>query len=186
MASLRTHPAPARQSIHLPWLKAVRPAGWPGLDLSELFALVPPGGYLADFITAAARHADADFAAELDRVRRTDPALARQEALEGARHGPGRHRTLAPTPRPGCPGVADALRRTGRGALRRVLARVYAPAERGRVWRAARASSPRAGRARAVCRRARPACVQWTGWSCAAHRPDPVPRRAGFSHADVR
>ncbi|MFI7640249.1 DUF5937 family protein [Nonomuraea sp. NPDC049400] len=81
VASLRTLQKPARHSIHLPWLKAVRPR-LAGLDLAELFALVPLTGYIADFITPPPDTPMPEFAAELDRVRRTPPELARQEAAK--------------------------------------------------------------------------------------------------------
>ncbi|MEV1173104.1 DUF5937 family protein [Nonomuraea sp. NPDC049784] len=81
VASLRTLQKPSLHSIHLPWLKAVRPR-LAGLDLAELFALVPQTGYIADFITPPPDTPMPEFAAELDRVRRTPPELARQEAAK--------------------------------------------------------------------------------------------------------
>ncbi|MFC7643660.1 hypothetical protein ACFQX6_24940 [Streptosporangium lutulentum] len=73
VASLRTLRDPARHSLHLPWLRAVRPR-LADLDLSELFALVPLRGYLVDFVTPTPETPMPDFAADLDRVRRTPPS----------------------------------------------------------------------------------------------------------------
>ncbi|MET7335309.1 DUF5937 family protein [Nonomuraea sp. NPDC005650] len=81
VASLRTLQGPSRHSIHLPWLKAVRPR-LAGLDLAELFALVPPNGYIADFITPPPDTPMPEFAAELDRVRSADPEQAGAEAAK--------------------------------------------------------------------------------------------------------
>src|SRR5262249_36823356 len=41
--------APASHALHLPWVRATRPLA-AGLDLSELFALVPVRGDTADFL----------------------------------------------------------------------------------------------------------------------------------------
>lgn len=62
--------APARHSLHLPWVSAVRPR-LAGLDLSELFALVPVRGIVADFLSPPPTTPLPDFAEELERVRRT-------------------------------------------------------------------------------------------------------------------
>ncbi|WP_214416341.1 DUF5937 family protein [Sphaerisporangium fuscum] len=79
VASLRVLQVPARHSLHLPWLRAVRPR-LGAIDLSELFALVPARGYMPDFLTPPPDTLLPDFTAELDRVRRTPPARAAEEA----------------------------------------------------------------------------------------------------------
>jgi hypothetical protein len=129
VASLRTLQQPARQSIHLPWLKAVRPR-LAGLDLSELFALVPPSGYLADFITPPPDTPMPDFAAELDRVRRTDPALAREEALKVRGTDPAVIERFVADPEAGVSRVADALEAYWEGCFAEFWPRVYALLER--------------------------------------------------------
>ncbi|MEU6997489.1 DUF5937 family protein [Nonomuraea sp. NPDC046570] len=107
-ASLRTLRDPARQSIHLPWITAVRPR-LPALDLSELFALVPPSGYLADFITPPPDTPLPDFAAELDRVRRTPPGTAFTEAGNIVGADPAVIARFRADPAAGIARVADAL-----------------------------------------------------------------------------
>jgi DNA-binding transcriptional ArsR family regulator len=62
--------APARHSLHLPWLRSVRPL-LNDLDLSELFTLVPVHGITADFLSPPPTSPLPDFAAELDLVRHT-------------------------------------------------------------------------------------------------------------------
>ena len=58
VASLRTLQDPARQSIHLPWIKCVRPR-LAGLDLTELFAPRPAERLSGRLHHPAARHAAA-------------------------------------------------------------------------------------------------------------------------------
>jgi len=60
--------APARHSLHLPWVRSVRPL-LTDLDLSELFALIPVQGISADFLTPPPTSPVPDLAAELDLVR---------------------------------------------------------------------------------------------------------------------
>lgn len=62
--------APSRHSLHLPWIRSARPR-LAGLDLSELFALVPVRGIVADFLSPPPTSPLPDFAAELDLVRNT-------------------------------------------------------------------------------------------------------------------
>lgn len=64
--------APARHSLHLPWIKSTLPHVR-GLDLSELFALVPVEGIVADFLTPPPTSPLPELAAELELVRRTPP-----------------------------------------------------------------------------------------------------------------
>ena len=77
---------PARHSIHEPWAKAAaeRVAD---LDLSLLDAVIPEGPYLPDFVTPPPERPRARLAAELPRVRATDPARI---ALELGWAYPGR------------------------------------------------------------------------------------------------
>lgn len=62
--------APARHSLHLPWIRSARPR-LAGLDLSELFALVPVRGIVADFLSPSPTSPLPDFGAELDLIRNT-------------------------------------------------------------------------------------------------------------------
>ncbi|HCT81524.1 MAG TPA: transcriptional regulator [Micromonosporaceae bacterium] len=76
--------APSLHSLHLPWVRSVRPR-LVGLDLSELFALVPIRGFVADFLSPPPTSPLPDFAAELDLLRRTseDQVIADIAALTG-------------------------------------------------------------------------------------------------------
>ncbi len=62
--------SPARHSLHLPWVRSVRPR-LSDLDLTELFALTPVQGVVADFLSPPPTSPLPDFAAELDLVRTT-------------------------------------------------------------------------------------------------------------------
>lgn len=64
--------APGSHSLHLPWVRATQPL-IAGLDLSELFALVPVHGDTADFLAPPPTSPLPDFAEELEAVRATPP-----------------------------------------------------------------------------------------------------------------
>ena len=64
--------APGRHALHLRWIRSVRPL-LTDLDLSELFALVPIQGIVADFLSPPPSSVLPDFDAELDRLRQTRP-----------------------------------------------------------------------------------------------------------------
>ncbi|WP_375491035.1 DUF5937 family protein [uncultured Jatrophihabitans sp.] len=64
--------------FHEPWLRAVAPA-LESLDLTPLMLLTPRRTWGADFITPPPTRPVARFATELNQVRRTDPAVVRQE-----------------------------------------------------------------------------------------------------------
>ncbi|MFI7613311.1 DUF5937 family protein [Nonomuraea terrae] len=166
VASLRTLQQPARQSMHLPWLKAVRPR-LAGLDLSELFGLVPPSGYLADFLTPPPDTPIPDFATELDRVRSTDPELARVEAA--IVRGTDRAviaRFLA-DPAAGVARAADALEEYWETCFAEFWPRVYALLERDVLRRSRELAQ---GGARQLFAGLDPA-VTWTGERLLVDRP---------------
>ncbi|CAL9677879.1 hypothetical protein SUDANB105_08190 (plasmid) [Streptomyces sp. enrichment culture] len=79
VASLRTLQDPGRHTLHLPWIRTVRPR-LAGLDLRLLFALVPLGPYIADFLTPPPTQPLPDVGAELERVAAADPDEAAREA----------------------------------------------------------------------------------------------------------
>jgi DNA-binding transcriptional ArsR family regulator len=72
---------PGSHALHLPWVRATRPLV-AGLDLSELFALVPVHGATADFLGPPPASPLPDFAAELDAVRATPPGRVAAELSE--------------------------------------------------------------------------------------------------------
>ncbi|SDJ15493.1 DUF5937 family protein [Nonomuraea jiangxiensis] len=166
VASLRTLQTPARQSIHLPWIKAARPR-LEGLDLAELFALVPPSGYLADFITPPPDTPVPDFAAELDRIRRTPPEVAHREA--GCVEGTDKAvlKRFMADPRAGVARVADALEAYWETCFAEFWPRVYALLERDVLRRSRQLAR---GGARELFAGLDPAVV-WTGERLLIDRP---------------
>jgi DNA-binding transcriptional ArsR family regulator len=62
--------APARHSLHRPWIHTTTSA-IRDVDLSELFALIPVRGIAADFLSPPPASPAPELATELDRVRRT-------------------------------------------------------------------------------------------------------------------
>lgn len=166
VASLRTLRDPARQAIHLPWIKCVRPR-LTELDLSELFALVPPDGYLADFLTPPPDTPLPDFAAELDRVRRTPPERAHDEAghLEDA--DPAVIARFRADPAAGVARVADVLEAYWRTCFAEFWPRVYGLLERDVLRRSRQLAQ---GGARELFAGLDPA-IEWTGESLVVNRP---------------
>ncbi|MER6945494.1 DUF5937 family protein [Nonomuraea sp. NPDC000554] len=166
VASLRTLQGPARQSIHLPWIKCVRPR-LAGLDLAELFALVPPTGYLADFLTPPPDTPLPDFAAELDRVRRASP----ERALVEARTVAGADRAVldrfVSDPVAGVARVADALEAYWETCFAEFWPRVYGLLERDVLRRSRQLAQ---GGARELFAGLDPA-VEWTGEHLYVDRP---------------
>jgi DNA-binding transcriptional ArsR family regulator len=72
---------PGSHALHLPWVRATRPLV-AGLDLSELFALVPVHGATADFLGPPPASPLPDFAEELEAVRATPPDRVAAELSE--------------------------------------------------------------------------------------------------------
>ncbi|MDP4506143.1 ArsR/SmtB family transcription factor [Nonomuraea turcica] len=129
VASLRTLQQPARHSIHLPWLKAVRHR-LAGLDLAELFALVPPAGYIADFVTPPPDTPMPDFAAELDRVRNAPPERAELEAARVRGTDRSVLERFIADPEAGVARVANTLQAYWESCFSEYWPRVYALLER--------------------------------------------------------
>ncbi|MET7711071.1 DUF5937 family protein [Streptomyces sp. NPDC005407] len=109
VASLRMLQDPGRHALHLPWIRAVRPL-LGELDLELLFALAPPGPYIADFLTPPPTSPLPDIGAELHLVANSDPDKAAAEAARvPAAHSPKVREFLA-DPAAGTMRVADQLR----------------------------------------------------------------------------
>ncbi|GAA3119091.1 ArsR/SmtB family transcription factor [Streptosporangium carneum] len=124
VASLRVLRDPARHSFHLPWLRAVRPR-LGGIDLSELFALVPLHGYIVDFATPTPQTPMPDFATELERVRRTPPERAAREAARVVGSDPRAVERFVADPEAGVERFADTLERYWKAAFAEFWPRVY-------------------------------------------------------------
>ncbi len=75
---------PGSHALHLPWVRATRPLV-AGLDLSELFALVPVHGATADFLGPPPTSPLPDFAEELEAVRATPPSRVAGEPCRDRR-----------------------------------------------------------------------------------------------------
>lgn len=102
VVSLRVLQSPSTSSIHANWrestLRRVRSAR---LDLSRLFALVPPTGHIADFLTPPPVARSSDIETDLEHIGRTkvsdmlhdldllsSSTNARQSVLDEARRDP--------------------------------------------------------------------------------------------------
>ncbi|GAA3209665.1 ArsR/SmtB family transcription factor [Nonomuraea helvata] len=166
VASLRTLQRPSRHSIHLPWLKAVRPR-LAGLDLSELFALVPLTGYIADFITPPPDTPMPEFAAELDRVRRAPPELARREAAKIKGTDRAVIERFMADPEAGVARVADTLEAYWERCFAEFWPRVYGLLERDVLRRSRQLAQ---GGAHELFAALDPAVV-WTGERLLIDRP---------------
>jgi len=108
VASLRTLQDAARQAIHLPWTRAVRPR-LSKLDIAELFGLVPRDGYLPDFLTPPPQTPAPDFPSELERIRQTPVAVAYAEVSYLHRQDSIAVQRFLADPAEGLARVADTL-----------------------------------------------------------------------------
>ncbi|MEU0396595.1 hypothetical protein ABZ208_28180 [Streptomyces sp. NPDC006208] len=76
--------------VHRPWLEQVRPrVAAAGLDRGWLAELVPPSGYVPDFLNPAPAGPAPTLAQELARILTSSPAQVRQD-LDRLRHEQGR------------------------------------------------------------------------------------------------
>jgi hypothetical protein len=137
VASLRVLRAPDRHSLHLPWLRAVRPR-LGALDLSELYALVPVRGYIADFLTPPPLTPLPDFAAELERVREAAPEKAAEEVAWLPDHHQAALARFLADPAAGVRRVADTLRRYWDLAFAEFWPRAHGLLEADVLWRSRR------------------------------------------------
>jgi hypothetical protein len=166
VASLRTLADPARQAIHRPWVTAVQPrlAGLEGLD--ELLAIVPPDGYMPDFLTPPPEQQAPAFPAELERLRATPAPTAHAEVSRLHRRSP-LVRAFLDDPAAGVERVADTLGRYWDECLREHWPRVHGLLEADVIRRARTLA---AGGARALFDSLHPA-VTWTGDRLHIDRP---------------
>ncbi|MGD3105796.1 DUF5937 family protein [Streptomyces sp. YGL11-2] len=121
--ALRTLRRTDRHGYHLPWLRRMRERV-AGLDLSPvwLFMPSPRPGYTPDFLGRPPDVPLADFAAELARLRATDPALARAEMAKSLACTPGaaesaRGRAALADPRRAVQELADTTERAWHALL---------------------------------------------------------------------
>lgn len=126
VASVRAFSTAGPNGLHAGWLRQIRPRP-AGVDLDLLTAVVPPAGYIPDFLVPAPRHRSPTFAAGLARVAAADPALVAEQLRHLAGHrvaqrGPGRADRVR---------LLDELIATPDSGLSRIVA------ELDRWWRAA-------------------------------------------------
>jgi DNA-binding transcriptional ArsR family regulator len=76
--SLRALRDPSAAAMHLPWVRSTRERVR-GLDLLPLLGLVPPDGYIPDFLTPPPNTPLASFEDELEAIRSTPAARVREE-----------------------------------------------------------------------------------------------------------
>ena len=76
--SLRLLRDPSRAGLHLPWIESARPE-LPGLDLAAALSLLPPEGYIPDFLTPPPSTPLANFEDDLDLVRATPAKQVRYD-----------------------------------------------------------------------------------------------------------
>jgi len=133
--SLRAFSDPVQHTLHLPWLRTIRPS-LPATDVALLEALIGPSRIpaeyrgvpstaIADFLTPVPRRFVERFEDELDVVHRTPPDIVRRDLL--ASHAPD------PVPEP----LRGAERRDRRTTLR-LLDTICGALER--FWQLAMAS----------------------------------------------
>ncbi|GII35182.1 ArsR/SmtB family transcription factor [Planotetraspora phitsanulokensis] len=137
VTSLRVLRSPARHSLHLPWLRAVRPR-LRGMDLTELFALVPVKGYMPDFLTPPPDTPLPDFMAELDRVRNVPPHTAAEEAAWVQSADPEAAARFRDDPVAGVQRVADRLHEYWKAALEEFWPAIHGVLEGDVMWRSRR------------------------------------------------
>lgn len=129
--------APAQHSLHLPWVRSVRPR-LTGLDLSELFALTPVRGIVADFLSPPPTSPLPDFAAELELIRDTP----KKRILADITDVPGIPKTIAARiredPRAAVNRVANSLQAYWDLALAEFWPRIQALLEADVMWRSRR------------------------------------------------
>lgn len=115
VASIRVLQSPARHSVHLPWVHQTRPLvrALPGHDL--LTALVPPRGYLPDFLTPPPASPLPSLAEELTALAATPGSELRRDLRTAYPHG--------------LPEVLQPLHDRPKTGLRRVVGLLRAYAE---------------------------------------------------------
>ncbi|HEV8567820.1 MAG TPA: helix-turn-helix domain-containing protein [Actinoplanes sp.] len=129
--------APERHALHLPWVHAVRPR-LTGLDLTELFALVPVHGDTADFLTSPPASALPDITAELQALRDTPAGRVVTDVAEIHGLPAPVMRRIRADPTGAAHRIADTLDAYWHLALAEHWPRIRALMEADVLWRARR------------------------------------------------
>jgi DNA-binding transcriptional ArsR family regulator len=126
---------PSAHVLHVPWIRATLPKV-AGLDLSELFALVPVRGQTADFLDPPPTSPLLEFESELEGVRCTPPERVVAELSEVS----GLPRTIARRirndPAAAITRLTDTLQAYWDLALAEHWPRIHALLEADVLWRA--------------------------------------------------
>jgi DNA-binding transcriptional ArsR family regulator len=128
---------PGSHALHLPWVRATRPLV-AGLDLSELFALVPVHGATADFLGPPPASPLPDFAEELEGVRATSPDRVAGELSEVRRLPASAAERIRSDPAAAIGRLAGTLQAYWDIALAGHWPRIRALLEADVLWRARR------------------------------------------------
>jgi len=109
-AAIRALRNPSVASLHLPWVKRIRPH-LKGMDLSLPLALLPRKGYIADFLTPPPVSPLMSFEDELELIRGTSPEQVRNDVEILIRNDNPREslRPFLDDPRGSVQRLADAL-----------------------------------------------------------------------------
>lgn len=81
MTSYRVLVSPMQHGLYLPWIKEAQSA-LRGVDTSMLDILIPPRGYVPDFLTPTPDSPIPSFEDELERLRSTPSSIVRRHALQ--------------------------------------------------------------------------------------------------------
>jgi DNA-binding transcriptional ArsR family regulator len=128
---------PARHALHLRWIRTVRPL-LDDLDLSELFALVPLDGIVADFLSPPPATVLSDFDAELDALRRTEPERILADMGDVPGLPPAAARRIRDDPVAAAHRIADNVQEYWTRAVAPVWPRIQTLLEADVLWRASR------------------------------------------------
>ncbi|WP_327266647.1 winged helix-turn-helix domain-containing protein [Streptomyces sp. NBC_01232] len=136
--------------VHRPWAEQVRPRlAAAGLDRGWLAELIPPSGYVPDFLNPAPTGPAPSLTEELARIRATPADRIRREldrlAQEQGGHGP-RSRTLYAEPQARVVRVAEEIETYWELALAPYWARIRAVLDADVFHRARQAAEHGAGR----------------------------------------
>jgi DNA-binding transcriptional ArsR family regulator len=126
--------APARHSLHLPWIRATRPL-LTDLELAELFALVPVRGDTADFLTRSPESPLPEFTDELEALRRTPADRVVTDAEQVAEVPRPIMRRIHADPPGATHRIADTLQAYWDLALAKHWPRISALLEADVLWR---------------------------------------------------
>ena len=137
VSSLIVLRAPSAHALHVPWIRATLPKVV-GLDLSELFALVPARGPTADFLDPPPTSPLAEFDAELDTMRRTPPQRVVAELDEVPALSRAIARRIRNDPAAAVTRLADTLQAYWDLTLAEHWPRIQALLEADVLWRAQR------------------------------------------------